>query len=158
METYSEEAGAGRRGIDFKAALGAGLGVGLLMALFPRGNPWSSLTFFSPTVMGRTMGEPGSSFLAALLPHLGLSVGYAILIALVVHHLRRVKAVLAGGAVGAALFVINWLVFNYLVKDGAGHESVVFFTHLAFGLMTAGAYKGLSRPTVATASSVASNG
>jgi hypothetical protein len=158
METYSEEAVVEHKSMDFKAALSAGLGVGLLFALFPHGSPWSSLTFFSPTVMGRYMTEPGGSFLAALLPHLGLSVGYAILIGLVVHRLRRVKAVLVGGAVGAVLFLINWLVFNYLVKDGSGHEPVVFFTHLAFGLMAAGAYKGLSKPTAATVASVTPEG
>jgi hypothetical protein len=47
------------------------------------------------------------------------------------------------------LFLINWAVFNFLVQDGIGRESVVFFTHLAFGLICAGAYKGLSKPAVA---------
>jgi hypothetical protein len=152
METYAEEDRPGYRRIDFKAALGAGLAVGLLIALFPRGSPWAGVTFFSPTVMGRAMGEPGSSFLAALLPHVALSIGYAIIIGLVVERLRRVKAVLAGAVVGSVLFLINWAVFNFLVQDGAGRESVVFFTHLAFGLMCAGAYKGLSKPAVARVS------
>jgi hypothetical protein len=149
METYVEEDHRERRWIDFKAALGAGLAVGLLIALFPRGSPWAGVSFFSPTVMGRTMGEPGSSFLAALLPHLALSIGYAIIIGLVVGRLRRFKAVFAGAIVGCVLFFINWAVFNFLVQDGVGRESVVFFTHLAFGLMCAGAYKGLSKHAVA---------
>jgi len=152
METYAEEDRPARRRIDFKAALGAGLAVGLLIALFPRGSPWAGVTFFSPTVMGRTMGEPGSSFLAALLPHVALAIGYAIMIGLVVDRLRRVKAVLAGAVVSCALFLINWAVFNFLVQDGSGRESVVFFTHLAFGLICAGAYKGLSKPAVARVS------
>jgi hypothetical protein len=149
METYSEEVRTDHRRIDFKAALGAGLGVGLLFAVFPRGSPWAGVTFFSPTVMGRSMGEPGNSFLAALLPHLALALGYAIIIGLAVHRLRRVKAVVAGGVVGVVLFLVNWLVFNFLVPDDTGRESVVFLTHLAFGLITAGAYKGLSKPAVA---------
>jgi hypothetical protein len=148
METDVEE-GTEHRVIDFKAALGAGLVVGLLIALFPSGSPWSGITFFSPTVMGRTMGEPGSSFLAAMLPHLSLAIGYAIIIGLAVERLRRVKAVLAGAVVGSILFLINWATFTFLVRDGVGRESVVFFTHLAFGLMCAGAYKGLSKPPVA---------
>lgn len=149
MEAYSEEDRTERRRIDFKAALGAGLVVGLLIALFPRGSPWAGLTFFSPTVMGRAMGEPGGSFMAALLPHLALAIGYAIIIGLVIERLRRVKAVIAGAIVGCVLFLINWAVFNFLVQDGVGRESVVFFTHLAFGLICAGAYKGLSKPAVA---------
>jgi Mg/Co/Ni transporter MgtE len=149
METYAEEVRTDERRIDFKSALGAGLVVGLLIALFPRGSPWAGLTFFSPTVMGRSMGEPGSSFMAALLPHLALSIGYAIIIGLTVERLRRFKAVLAGALVGCVLFLVNWAVFNFLVHDGVGRESVVFFTHLAFGLMCAGAYKGLSKPAVA---------
>ena len=141
METYVEEERTEHRLIDFKAALGAGLVVGLLIALFPRGSPWSGITFFSPTVMGRTMGEPGSSFLASMLPHLLLAVGYAIIIGLAVERLRRVKAVLAGAVVGGILFLINWAAFTFLVRDGVARESVVFFTHLAFGLMFAGAYQ-----------------
>lgn len=148
METYVEE-GTEHRFIDFKAALGAGLVVGLLIALFPHGSPWSGITFFSPTVMGRTMGEPGGSFLGAMLPHLALAFGYAIIIGLAVERLRRVKAVLAGAVVGSILFLVNWAVFTFLVEDGVGREPVVFFTHLAFGLMCAGAYKGLSKPAVA---------
>jgi hypothetical protein len=152
METHGDEDRREHRRIDFKAALGAGLAVGLLIALFPRGSPWAGVTFFSPTVMGRTMGEPGSSFLTALLPHVALSIGYAIMIGLMVDRLRRVRAVLAGAIVGCVLFLINWAVFNFLVQDGVGRESVVFFTHLAFGLMCAGAYKGLSKPAVAPVS------
>ena len=149
METYDEEERAEHRFIDFKAALGAGLAVGLVIALFPRGSPWSGTTFFAPTVMGRAMGEPGGSFLGAMLPHLSLAIGYAIMIGLAVERLRRVKAVLAGALVGCILSLINWAVFTFLVKDGTGRESVVFFTHIAFGLICAGAYKGLSKPAVA---------
>jgi predicted histidine transporter YuiF (NhaC family) len=144
-DAYIEEH---HRAIDFKAALGAGLLIGLLIALFPRGSPWSGMTFFSPTVMGRTVIEPGGPFLLSLGAHLALAVGYAIIIGLVVEKLRRVKAVVAGGIVGAVLFVINWAVFNFLVTDGTARESVVLFTHIAFGLITAGAYKGLSKPAV----------
>ena len=146
QDTYEEEH---RRAIDFKAAMGAGLLIGLLVALFPRGSPWSGTTFFSPTVMGRTLIEPGGSFLLSLFAHLALSIGYAIIIGLVVDKLRRVKAVIAGGIVGAVLFLVNWAVFNFLVSDGTTRETVVLFTHLAFGLITAGAYKGLSKPAVA---------
>jgi len=145
-DAYIEEH---RRALDFKAAMSAGLLIGLLVALFPRGSPWSGMTFFSPTVMGRTVTEPDGSFLLSLGAHLALSVGYAIIIGLVVDKLRRVKAVIAGGIVGAVLSLVNWAVFHFLVTDGAGRESVVLFTHIAFGLITAGAYKGLSKPAVA---------
>jgi predicted histidine transporter YuiF (NhaC family) len=145
-DVYIEEH---RRAVDFMAAMGAGLLIGLLLALFPRGSPWSGMTFFSPTVMGRMVTEPGGSFLYSLGAHMALSVGYAIIIGLVVDKLRRVKAVVAGGIVGAALFLVNWAVFRFLVTDGTGRESVVLFAHIAFGLITAGAYKGLSKPAVA---------
>ena len=149
-EAYREEASIedDRCAIDFKAALGAGLLIGLLLALFPRGSPWSGMTFFSPTVMGRTVTEPGGPFLLSLGAHLAPSVGYAIIIGLVVDKLRRVKAVIAGGIVGAVLFLINWAVFKFLVTDGTASESIVLLTHIAFGLITAGAYKGLSKPAV----------
>jgi len=143
--TYEEEHG---RGVDFNAAMSAGLLVGLLIALFPRGSPWSGVTFFSPTVMGRTLTELSESFLMSLGAHLALAIGYAIIIGLIVDKLRRVKAVIAGGIVGAVLFLLNWAVFKFLVTDGTTRESLVLFTHIAFGLITAGAYKGLSKPPV----------
>jgi hypothetical protein len=145
-DSYEEEH---RRAVDFNAAMSAGLLIGLLMALFPRGSPWSGMTFFSPTVMGRTLTELGGSFLLSLGAHLALSIGYAIIIGLIIDKLRRVKAVLAGGIVGAVLFLVNWAVFKFLVTDGTTRESLVLFTHIAFGLITAGAYKGLSKPPVA---------
>jgi predicted histidine transporter YuiF (NhaC family) len=145
---YEEEQ---RRAVDFNAAMSAGLLVGLLIALFPRGSPWSGMTFFSPAVMGRTLTEMRESFVLSLGAHLALSVGYAIIIGLIVDKLRRVKAVIAGGIVGAVLFLLNWAVFRFLVTDGSTRDSLVLFTHIAFGLMTAGAYKGLSRPPVVRA-------
>ena len=145
-DTYEEEH---RRAVDFNAAMSAGLLIGLLVALFPRGSPWSGMTFFSPTVMGRTLTELGGSFVLSLGAHLALSIGYAIFIALIVDKLRRVKAVIAGGIVGAVLFLLNWAVFKFLVTDGTTREALVLFTHIAFGLMAAGAYKGLSKPAVA---------
>ena len=123
--------------------------IGLLIALFPRGSPWSDMTFFSPTVMGRTLPELGGSFLSSLGAHLALSVGYAIIIGLIVNKLHGVRAVITGGIVGALLFLLNWAVFKFLVTDEVTREAMVLFTHVAFGLMTAGAYKGLSKPPVA---------
>lgn len=145
-DTYEEEH---RRALDFNAAMGAGLIIGLLIALFPRGSPWSGLTFFSPTVMGRALPELGGSFILSLAAHLALAIGYAIIIGLIVDKLRRVKAVIAGAIVGAILFLLNWAVFKFLVADGTTREGLVLATHVAFGLMTAGAYKGLSKPAVA---------
>jgi len=145
QDTYEEQ----HRAVDFNAALSAGLLIGLLIALFPRGSPWSGMTFFSPTVMGRTLTELSGSFLLSLGAHLALSLGYAIIIGLIVDKLRRVKAVIAGGIVGAVLFLLNWAVFKFMVTDGTTRESLVLFTHIAFGLITAGAYKGLSKPPVA---------
>ena len=58
---------------------------------------------------------------------------------------RRLFAI----AAGAVLFLLNWAVFEFLVTDGTTRESLVLFTHIAFGLITAGAYKGLSKPPVA---------
>jgi hypothetical protein len=144
-DTYEEEQG---RAVDFNAAMSAGLLIGLLIALFPRGSPWSGMTFFSPTVMGRTLTELRGSFLLSLGAHLALSIGYAIVLGLIVEKLRRVKAVVAGGIIGAVLFLLNWAVFKFLVTDGTTLESLVLFTHIAFGLMAAGAYKGLSKPAV----------
>src|SRR5207248_11689730 len=42
-------------GMQWGAALGAGLIAGVILLVVPRGSPWSSLTVFSPVIMGRAL-------------------------------------------------------------------------------------------------------
>jgi hypothetical protein len=133
----------GPRPTQWGSAVLAGLAVGSWFLFFPRGIPWSSVAFSSPVVMGRLM--PGNiSFLTAAVVHLLVAVGYAVVIAALVRKLRPELAIVAGAAIGAVLYVLNWLVVYMYLDWWSGREWPVLAVHLVFGAFVAGAYRGLA--------------
>jgi len=135
----------GRR-IQWGPAIGAGFIPGAILLIVPRGSPWSSLTFFSPVIMGRT-APPGVELPLAMLYliHLLVSIIYGLIIAGVVAGLRIERAIVAGGLAGLVLYVINFGIVSAFWPGWCGGEVTVVFTHIVFGLITAGAYRGLLR-------------
>jgi hypothetical protein len=128
------------------AALCAGLIPGVLLLLAPRGSPWSGISFFSSVVMGRPMPPEVVLPLPVLcLVHLVIAELYGLIISLFVTHITQGRAILAGGAIGIALYVINFGVVSVLAPAWRGSEIGVLFTHIVFGLIAAGAYRGLLR-------------
>ena len=79
------------------------------------------------------------------LVHLLISIIYGILIARVVASLRQGRAILTGGLAGLVLYVINFGVVSAFWPEWRGAEVTVVFTHIVFGLIAAGAYRGLLR-------------
>ena len=130
--------------MQWSAALGAGLIVGGVFLVVPRGNPWSSFTFFSPLIMGRTVP---SSFqvplFAVWLIHMGVALVYGLIISRIVAGLTQLRAVISGGVIGLLLYLVNLLVISVVLPEMRGNESSVLFAHFVFGLVTAGAYRGL---------------
>ncbi len=126
------------------AAVGAGLIAGGVFLIVPRGNPWSALTFFAPVVLGRYVpGVAGVPLLLVWLTHLAVSVLYGLVIARVAAGLRQPKAILAGGLTGLVLYGLNFGIVTLSLPALRGNEVGVAFTHLVFGLIAAGAYRGL---------------
>ncbi len=127
-------------------ALGAGLLAGIFLLLIPRGSPWAALTFFSPAIMGRAV-PPGMmlSLPAAWAIHLGLSLVYGVIVSLFVTTLTQYRAVLVGGMVGFGLYWLNWVVVAAIWPHWIANQIPVLFTHVVFGLVAAGAYRGLLR-------------
>jgi hypothetical protein len=128
------------------AALCAGLIPGVLLLLAPSGSPWSGISFFSNVVMGRPM--PPGVFLplpVLCLVHLAIAELYGLIISLFVTHITQGRAILAGGALGIALYVINFGFVSLFAPDWRGSEIGVLFTHVVFGLIAGGAYRGLLR-------------
>ncbi len=127
-------------------ALGAGLIAGLIFLIVPRGTPWSSLTFFTPAIMGRTV-PPAIAFplpeVWAL--HLGVAVVYGLIISWLAGVLNSFRAVIAGGLIGLVLYWANLAVVSWCWPAWRGNEVPVLFTHIVFGLICAGAYRGLLR-------------
>src|SRR5258705_961568 len=101
------------RPVRWGAAAVAGLIVGGLFFLFPRGIPWTSVTAFSATVMGRVM-PPEVPYLTAILAHLILSGGYGLVIGAVVNKLRPELALLMGAIVGFGLYLLNFAAVHFL--------------------------------------------
>jgi hypothetical protein len=125
-------------------ALGAGFIAGAILLIVPHGSPWSSLTFFSPVIMGRTI--PGTIEMPLLLVwalHLAVSLFYGLIISRVVATLRRRRAFFTGALAGLVLYAVNFGVVSALWPWLRGAEFSVVVTHIVFGLITAGAYRGL---------------
>jgi ABC-type glucose/galactose transport system permease subunit len=124
---------------------------GLILLLIPRGSPWAALTFFSPAVLGRAVPPAGTMPLPVVWAiHLAISVAYGLVVALVVARLREAQAIIAGGITGLVLYVINYAVVAAALPHWLGNELPVLFTHVVFGLIAGGAYRGLLKRQPAT--------
>jgi hypothetical protein len=132
--------------MQWSPALGAGLLAGAVLLLVPRGSPWSALTFFSPVLIGRTLPSSAEMPLPAVWAiHLGISVLYGFAVSWAVAGVSQQRAILAGGVVGVGLYIINFGVISLCWTALRGNEVGVMFTHIVFGLIAAGAYRGLLR-------------
>jgi len=139
--------------VQWPAAFGAGLIAGAILLIVPRGSPWSSVTFFSPIIMGRALrGGLEMPLVFVWLVHLAVSVAYGIIISRIISVLTKSRAILTGGLIGLVLYLLNLLVVSLVWPQLRGNELSVIFTHIVFGLVTAGAYRGLLKrkaaPTV----------
>jgi len=130
--------------IQWPAAFGAGLIAGAILLIVPRGSPWSSVTFFSPIVMGRALRAGFEMPLVFVwLVHLAVSVVYGLIISRIIAVLTKSRAILTGGLIGLVLYLLNLLVVSLVWPQLRGNELSVLFTHIVFGLVAAGAYRGL---------------
>jgi|GEM_PF-1807462 hypothetical protein len=135
--------------IQWMAVLGASLIAGFVLLVVPRASPWSGLTFFAPVVMGRVVPEElGMPVVLSKLFHLGLSLLYGFVIALVVSRITKLWAVLAGAVLGGLLYLVNFAFFRTAFPQMLGDEWVVAFAHFFFGGIMGGAYRGLLRRRV----------
>jgi len=131
--------------LQWGAAVAAGLLAGLIFLAIPRGSPWSSVTFFSPVVAGRTLSGQSLPLLVVWALHLGVSILYGLIVCRVVAGLKQARAILTGGLLGLVLYVINFGIVSTWWPSIRGNEVSVVFTHIVFGLVVAGAYRGLLR-------------
>jgi hypothetical protein len=135
--------------VRWKAAWWAGLIAAGLFFMVSRGIPWSS-GVPTPTVVGRELQSPeivsSSASLAAAALHVFVSILYALAMAPLIHRMRTMPAVLTGALIGCVLYLINHLIFTEFLTPAPGQrESVAFLTHIAFGMVAAAVYKGLSQ-------------
>lgn len=133
-------------------AMAAGLIAGVILLVVPHASPWEGLTSFSPAILGRVVPPAWNLgvFLVVIL-HLALSVIYGLIVSFAVINIREMTAVLVGGVVGLLLYLLNLGAVSLWFPAMRGSEVSVIVTHAVFGLIAAGAYRGLLRRKVAAA-------
>jgi hypothetical protein len=99
--------------------------------------------------MGRTLTAGTAPLALVWLAHLLLSVVYGVIISGVVARMTYSRAFIAGAVMGLVLYGVNLATVSMLWPEMRGGELTVVFTHIAFGLISAGAYRGLLRRQVA---------
>ena|SRR5687767_10700983 len=155
METIErvESVRSPERPMQWATGIKAALAVAAILWLVTRGIPWAPSGLVSPTVMGREIKDPGAinSGLAALATvlHFVSAMVYASIMMPLIHRFTYNNAWLVGAALGVSLYLLN-LAVSALFAGGAPYsrELPVFITHLAFGIIFTGAYKGLVKRRV----------
>src|SRR5688572_17179485 len=141
------------RPVQWATGIKAALGIAAIFWLVTRGIPWAPSGLVSPTVMGREIKDPGSlsSSLAivAILLHFVSALIYSSIMIPLIHRFCYSNAWLIGAAFGIVLYLVN-LAAASIFAGGAPYsrELPVFITHLAYGVVFTGAYKGLVKRRV----------
>ncbi len=149
MQTRWEEFVNREARFDPGAAVTAGLVGGVIAWLLSHGIPWFTSGMVSPSFMGRDVSH-GTALSAwgestVVGGHFVLGICYALVLAPLVTHVRGMWAVVLGGIIGLALYGLNFCAFHFLLGvNWSGAEVQVIVTHVVFGLIGAGIYKGLA--------------
>jgi hypothetical protein len=148
MESTEATTRPAERPVQWWTGIKAALALAVLFWLVSRGIPWASSGAVSPTVLGREIKYPGSLdsnlSMTAILLHFVSCVVYASVMMPLIHRFRYGSAALIGAGMGILLYLLNLAIFT-IIGGGAPYsrEFPVLVTHLAFGLIFTGVYKGL---------------
>jgi hypothetical protein len=116
----------------------------LLMPVTLDINPTLLLQYIAALVLGADalLENQVSVWAVGLVVHMVLSVGFALVIAIVVHRWGLVVGIIGGAILGVAIYLINLytltLVFEWFF---AINNSVLLLAHVAFGAVTGGVYE-----------------
>lgn len=143
--------------MDWKAAIRSGIissTVLLLLVLLIvpaiRGwNAWVIVRYIASIFMGQSILPPPASFhltalVIALITHVVISVGVAILLAFIIHRWSLLVGIIGGAIFGLCLYGINFFSISYffpwfyLIK---GWEMML--SHIIFGAVAGGVYEVL---------------
>jgi len=149
MQTWLDDLVNRDARFDVGAALLAGLVGGGIAWLLSHGIPWFTSGMVSPELMGRDLSPAVAAEMAGnfgiILAQIVLGLCYAFIIAPLVTHLRGMWALGLGALLGCGLYALNFCVFHFLLGvNWSGTELPVIVTHVVFGVIVAGVYKGLA--------------
>lgn len=148
-----------RQVMDWRAAVFAGLIAGAiflvsLLIIYPvatGGSPWILLRMIAAVVLGQDALTPinapsGSVAVVAVLLHFVLSLLYTLIVAFVVHRWGVLLAVLVGGLIGLAIYLINVFTFTIFFDwFTLAREWPFLVVHILFGAVAGGIYELLEK-------------
>ncbi len=143
--------------VDWRAAVWAGLVAGalflvILLVAYPLlagGTAWTILRFIGAILLGDKVLPPPNSFhlaavITGLIVHFALSVGFAAVLAFVVHRFGILIGIVGGAAFGLALYLINFYSLSAFFPWFFSIRSWPFLVgHLLFGAVVGGLYEAL---------------
>lgn len=148
-----------RRRADWSAALRAGLGAGVAMAVWlvarlAGDSLWAQARRTAALILGPGVLPPPATYepaivLAAMVVHAFLSAVFALPLADAVYRLERRAAMPLGALYGGVLYALNFhaftLLFPWFAADRGG---TVLVAHLLYGLAVAFFYDRLERSAI----------
>jgi len=144
---------------DWRAAVWAGLIAGavfmmlemLLVSFFMNESPWAPPRMIAAIVLGQGVLPPPAPFdfmvlMVAMVIHFILSVAYGLIFAWVAYRWTWGTALIAGAIFGIALYLINFYGFTLVFPWFAmARNWISILSHLMFGIVLAGIYKGFEK-------------
>ncbi|MDZ7266473.1 MAG: hypothetical protein ONB48_03630 [candidate division KSB1 bacterium] len=145
-----------RQLVDWRAAWRAGLlsgllclAVNMLLTSVYVGSPWVVIRLVASLVLGERVLPPPATFdatvfVVALVVHLGLSLGYACLIAYVLHRWGLLVGIAGGAVLGLALYAINFYTVSFFFPWFFPMRSwIMALSHALFGACAGGLYEAM---------------
>ena len=147
-------------GLDWGASGWAGLVAGAAFILlqtfagtvFGGGGKTEAVRRLASVALGESVLAGGEQytaivFLAAAAVHIPLSLIYARVLAAIIHGMPMARALGVGALFGAGLYFLNYHVISGIFPwFVSARGAAALIAHLAFGLLAAGIYTGLTRP------------
>lgn len=141
-------------GLDWSAAIWAGLLSGLVMLLISMLLPWLVLgdallivriiasVMLGPTVIPAQAGLVPGIYVVALLTHFGLSLFFALLIAMIFHRWGMVVGFFGGAAMGFIIYFMNYYSFSFAFPWMAPYRNwMLLLGHVFFGALAGSLYE-----------------
>lgn len=162
---FAREHSEGRRmyaNTDWSAAVWSGIIAGavfmmmqMLLVMMVQGqSPWAPPRMIAAMVLGQDVLPPPADFelkimMTAIMIRFPLSIMLGLFTGWVVHRMTTPRAVIAGGAIGLAVYVVNF----YLVAPAVfpwfaqAQGWVSAMNHIIFGMVLGGTYAALRNPS-----------
>jgi len=146
-----------RQLVDWSAALWAGVIAGSVFFLllvfvtpiFAGGNAWVVIRLLASIGLGADILAPPATFdltalIVALISNFVLSIGFALLIAYVLHRWGLIMGIVGGALLGLAIYAINFYTLTFFFPWFFAMRSwPIVISHLIFGALAGGIYESL---------------